>query len=653
MTQLNAFVARSFAPQDEGRIRPVLQFLDTFRGVGFFWETAEAAEVMSVSEKVRRMIDEKDVFIGFFTRRYPVYTFSPGLRGAFQVAFGKLSPRAWSAPAWVLQESGYALRGKKKLILLREPEVEVFGLQGDLEYISFDSDNPAQVFPRLSEMINGLLAKAAGTEIKVTVSEMTANERSEAMELAVESLAKRPEEKSPRAEGEEADLFHLFFQMSAAAGERDSAKLHQAWVAGKKLTGDEDARFDGLAWDCLYHEFRFEMGSAEALETLRGLRAENPERPEPTLALARCLAGDKEFDQSARLFLEAANLQQGGEKVRSLISAAAGLRESGRYVEGIRTIEEALTIAWPDVKEEAISTKYQLQKASGDAYDAFATAELALYDNPNFSLRFGLALDYYYKGMNELAFHHFRFLHDHNEKDSSALHNLSLLCAECKLPIAAVSHYKLAFKMGNTHSAANLGYMYLDCGMADEATALIGEAMKAPEHNPRVEKCLAETIERREAEQGKQDELLKIADRQRGFLADMGRALTAVVPPIQGQWKFPFGEMPLSVSSGVLSGSMEVTREDTSRAVIGQILGGSKPAPRIERYILKGPLTGAVCRFELTVTELSEYPAITGLWGQPGPKSGFIVFADDGRRADYVEVADGKLGQIEKLTRAQ
>jgi hypothetical protein len=92
MTQLNAFVARSFSPDDESRIRPVLEFLETFRKVGFLCETAEAAEVESVSEKVRRMIDERDVFAGFFTRRYPVYTFDSRISGAFQILFGKPKP---------------------------------------------------------------------------------------------------------------------------------------------------------------------------------------------------------------------------------------------------------------------------------------------------------------------------------------------------------------------------------------------------------------------------------------------------------------------------------------------------------------------------------------------------------------------------------
>src|SRR6266852_5518639 len=181
MTQLNAFVARSFASQDEERIRAVLEFLNTFRKAGFICETAEAAEVESVSEKVQHMIDEKDVFIGFFTKRYPVYSFRSKISLFGQILFGNIRPQIWSAPAWVLQESGYALRGGKKLILLREEGVEVPGLQGDLEYIPFDPENPAEVFSKRSQMINGRLAKAAGTDVRTIVSE-----RHEQAQVAIE-----------------------------------------------------------------------------------------------------------------------------------------------------------------------------------------------------------------------------------------------------------------------------------------------------------------------------------------------------------------------------------------------------------------------------------------------------------------------------------
>src|SRR5580704_3091042 len=142
MAQLNAFIARSFAQQDELRIRPLLDFLGTFQKAGFFCETAEAAEVESVSKKVRRMIDERDVFIGFFTRRNPVFEPKSKIKAAFEALLGKKKAQSWTAPPWVLQESGYALRGNRKLILLKETGVELSGLQGDLEYVPFETSDP-------------------------------------------------------------------------------------------------------------------------------------------------------------------------------------------------------------------------------------------------------------------------------------------------------------------------------------------------------------------------------------------------------------------------------------------------------------------------------------------------------------------------------
>src|SRR5207247_1125055 len=109
-----------------------------------------------VSVKVRRIIDTSDVLIGFFTKRHQIYVPSH-----FSIAhpFRRLRRVGWSAPPWVLQESGFALAKNKDLILLREEEVEIPGLQGDLEYVRFLPENPTAVFAKLSEMIHTLIAK--------------------------------------------------------------------------------------------------------------------------------------------------------------------------------------------------------------------------------------------------------------------------------------------------------------------------------------------------------------------------------------------------------------------------------------------------------------------------------------------------------------
>ncbi len=170
MTQkILAFVAKSFDPVDEIKVAPITKFLDSFRTLGFIAHSAERSEVESVSEKVRKLIDESHVLVGILTKRHPAYLLKGRWATAFSALKGSLKPAMWSAPPWVLQESGYALRGNKALILFREIGVEIPGLQGDLEYIPYDPQNPAPALQRASEMISTLIAKTASISVETVV----------------------------------------------------------------------------------------------------------------------------------------------------------------------------------------------------------------------------------------------------------------------------------------------------------------------------------------------------------------------------------------------------------------------------------------------------------------------------------------------------
>src|ERR1700739_987702 len=104
--EIIAFIARSFAKDDEQRLGPLLDFLKAFEPLGFKCHSAQPAEAESVSQKIQKLIRESDVFIGMFTRKYAVYP--PSGAGA--------EPIKWTAPSWVLQESGYALGHAKTLL---------------------------------------------------------------------------------------------------------------------------------------------------------------------------------------------------------------------------------------------------------------------------------------------------------------------------------------------------------------------------------------------------------------------------------------------------------------------------------------------------------------------------------------------------------
>ena len=364
----------------------------------------------------------------------------------------------------------------------------------------------------------------------------------------------------------------------------------------------------------------------------------------------------KEYEEAAERFLEAAELSKSNNQAYYFVRAAETFRDLGQYESGKKAVQSALLFASGDLRREATSVLYELLRRGGEVYPAFATAELALQDNPQLSLRFNLALDYRREKMNELALQHFKFLNEQNDDDYSSLHNLALLCADCKLPIYAAERYKRAFAMGESLSAVNLAYMHLDSGAADQARALIQEAMKMENHVPKVEKCLSDIIQRREDEESKEAELLTTASDNREFLVVMGRGLRSELAVVTGSWKFPFGEMVLTSSSGEVTGTVDLKRERSGLESLF-ISRTDQGVDRIDRYTLKGNLTGAVCKFDLTVVDASPPdPLAIGLYPIPlgsavTTHSGFIVFAPGGRSAVYMELVDNKLGKQETISK--
>jgi tetratricopeptide (TPR) repeat protein len=648
---LTAFVARSFDPKDEQRIRPILNFLETFRKAGFLCAHAEAAQVEEVHVKVRKMIDASNAFVGFFTKKYPVYRLESRWSDALSLARGKLQPEKWSAPPWVLQESGYAISAGKKVILLREEGVDIPGLQGDLEYVPFDSRDPSAVFSKLSEMINDLLAKDAGREIKTEITE-----RSQQAEAKPEAPALTQGEKLGSAEQQPSDIIDRLIEMQEAAGKRNLSGVYESWKGGSTLIAGGKTNVDALSWDCVYFTERYRCGDPDGLEALRRIHNENPQRREPITAIARLLVSAKEHDEAARLFLEAASLAGNKYRAEDLTEAARALNELKRYEEGIKAAEECLRIAGGDQKWTAIPILYQLLKNSGEPHLAFATAEAALHDNPLLGLRFGLGLDYRLHGFKELALHHFKFLHERNADETGSLHNLALLSADCQLPIMSVGRYKRSFALGDSLSAANLGFMYLDAGMADEATALVKEAMLSEQHESNVEQCLAEIRQRTENEGTKQSDLLKTASDEKDFFVGMGTALQRVLADVDGPWEFPFGEMTLARKGSKLSGTATISKDEPPNfydALLASPLAvtGKKEA-KIENYTLDGTIKGAVCKFSVTVTEPGQHP-FGSMWGGQGTRSGFIVFATDGKSATYAELTDNKLNIPAKIAKIE
>jgi tetratricopeptide (TPR) repeat protein len=495
MPKMTAFIARSFSKEDEARLRPTLEFLESFRKFGFVCESAEPAEVESVSIKVRRIIDQSDVLIGFFTKRHPVYNLMES--SWFERSFRKPTPIAWSSPPWVLQESGYALAKGKKLILLREVGVEIPGLQGDLEYVAFMPERASEVFAKLSEMIHELMAEAAGIKVEVTVSDQGQIEARPVTEKSV-ILSEQP---SAPSEPDKPSIMPSLFDMIDAAAERNFEKIETAFDQGKALIDSGKVDLDPLTWDCLHFEYRFRAGSPNALDSLTKLREQHPERSEPLWYIADILHGAKEYEEAANLFTKAADLAKKPEtRITLLIRSARAFDEA-------KLADRAHELAWKAYREsangeqrrDAAAALYDILRNRKEVIFAFAIAEAALHDNPQHLIRFRLGLDYHGENLNDLFLLHFKYLCDSNQ-DASALHNLALALSECGLPILSVNAYNSAIELGETLSAANLAYKYLDAGMAKNAKDILKPAMQVVDHEPNVDKCYADIDDRAAAE---------------------------------------------------------------------------------------------------------------------------------------------------------
>ena len=104
--------------------------------------TGEKPRADKISEKVKRLIDAQHIFVGIFTRR------------------AKLEGKnVWTTSEWVLDEKAYAYGRGRKLVLLKEADVDsIGGIQGDYEFLPFTRSNFHEVIVKLIQLFSVSIA---------------------------------------------------------------------------------------------------------------------------------------------------------------------------------------------------------------------------------------------------------------------------------------------------------------------------------------------------------------------------------------------------------------------------------------------------------------------------------------------------------------
>jgi hypothetical protein len=597
---ITGFIARSFAPADEERLFPLINFLKAFESLGFHCQSAQPAEAEQVSEKIQKLIRDSDVFIGMFTRKYPIYT-----------AGENEKPSRWTAPSWVLQESGYALGNNRKLIFFVEPDVELPQLQGDFEYVVYDVDSKEKAFHRASEMITKIIAGALAIQIETVVKR--------------EEQAPPPELTLIRPDEPQKDLNLNFAALGEAMEKRDDAAANAAFETALIYIRKDRPKQEAF-WKCWFQSERASAGYSDALSNLRKLEKKYPESHEPIYFYAECQEAFGNIQVASHEYLRAATKTSGSTRSTMILRAAEALHQSSEYNAARRLLLEELGQATEENRLAILSTIYEGFNLSSRPYEAFGIGEYSIFENgAQPDLHFNIGFQCGEASLNELAVFHYKSVLSQNNQNSAALNNLGVAFAALDLPILSIENQALAAQLGNTLAAGNLAYRYLDAGMVAEAKKSLEGAKADEAHDVKVDEAATEIKKRVEAENEKQKTIEAIAKHQREFFRELGQAIISPkMEGLAGIWKFPFGEIPLEASDGSLTGVVEKTETQSHFA----ILAGLKSDNRTKSYTVLGPLDGRICDYSLILDEDTSDPTSV-----PSVEHGYLVFNAKGDSA--------------------
>lgn len=586
------------------------------------------------------------MLVGILTRRHPIYRFNGRWSTATALLRGRLKPHNWSAPPWVLQESGYALKGNKQLILFCEADVEIPGLQADLEYIPYDPQAPTPAFLRATQMILDLIAKAGNVRVETIVeADSTQPKGSDA--------AQRPpaEAEPPRAEVAENELMVRQFELIRLLQDRNWEQAQRGYEEGLKWVGEHEPERE-LFWKCFYQSRLFEVGRPDGLAELRRLASQHQDKALPLTYIARCLSDLGEYSESAKYYLEAALASKPEYRASCEIRASEALQKAKKDGEAREILLRLLRADYAQASKTQVSILqhlYSMFKESADKFAAFGVAELALHSCPEDSdFRFSVAFDYEEADQNHLSLYHYKILCENDDTNSAALNNLGVASTKSGLPVLAAQHYKGAYKLGDTLSASNLAYKYLEAGLSDDAITLLREAQGKANCAPEVYRTLAAVHEKIKEDGLAQDKILARATDFRAFLLSFAEGiLSTITRPVDGRWGFPSVQIELTRARQKLSGSKEIKTPIDPLFGFNAITGATAPtsAVRTESFEFTGVLTGRTCKFKLVSTKSEEPQTVrTILSGATGSQAieGYIVFREDGNTGWVAELKDGR-----------
>lgn len=568
MKTLRAFVGHSFTTQDEHLVGKFLKYLDAIQELNphFTWQHAERPEPSRIDDKVLKLFEDKNVFIGICTRKEMVLQAS-GMRPAPLLHNWKIFHSRdveWKTSDWVIQEIGLAYgRGLNVILLVEEGVRSPGGIQGTLEYIPFSREAPEESFAKLLHMIASLSADSQVSEAPESgepATLMTDEKPGDADWLI-------PDHRWHRDSYELAYMHYIAIDDDARA-----AEIEASFLASAIGSSDEER----ASWSAFSEYIRISFGRGGRIEKIAAIAAQYTQSAGVLrhLALAHNRMGEQL--KAAEIFILASRLSSSPvDRINLLGEAVQAAAEKDVATAQVALSEAKAIASGQEALESLVLTiENEFSKTRNEPGFLFAAMERLLEQNPDdHSKRFELAYAYSDAGMADMAMYHYSRI-PYGDRTEMAWNNLGVSYENQKLASKAVWAYRRSVREGGTLAASNLAHKYLGAGFVEEAREIAETAANVADHHKNVDSVLAQIKGVPEKESEEEKKMISSSQDVSMFYKKMGAALAVnEMQSIDGKWLLDGVELRVDLRNGQFTAIG--TTEETSAGLRRLVPAGS------------------------------------------------------------------------------
>jgi tetratricopeptide (TPR) repeat protein len=633
MTQLNAFVGHSFAPEDRELIQAFLIFFNQVKAmdIGFSWESAEPAEPKELADKVKGLIQDKNIFIGICTTKEAVVAQEHVYKRWFNGKVVKVKEEhfSWKTSDWIIQEIGLAIGCDMELILLVESGLrQPGGLQGNLEYIPFDRRAPEKSFGKLLEMIQALRPKIKAVSVVQSETPAISQEQPRVEEKIDLDLQLEPKDDWTRR-----DYGLALFRAIV----RDNSEREQLITAAYFATAEGQVPANHESWEARREHVRITYAGRGSLKALEELASKYPGNHEVQRYLALGYRHYEEHAKAGHCFMLAAE-KTADEKSRLSMYGDAMVdfarAHSKEQTHGVLIKMRTLVPRVADGETILINALRQVKEVENNKELFCGLVERVLQLHPDdVGSRFTLAYTYSEADQDELSLYHYLKI-PYQERTTMAWNNLGVQFDHFDLASNSVAAYKTAEGNGETLAMSNLARKLLRAGFLKEAQDVCDRALKTQDYHKNIGYTIQTIKGKPEEEESKQKEILNKAMPLSEFYRNYGRA--AVKDDIGEQsslWRGPDCELQITVKDGLFIAQGEYEKQQGLGLSLS-FLGVPNPptTPATDKYQVKysGRVYGHTVKCEVTRKERRTPNLLPSLLSQMSDQTPVLmVLADD------------------------